>query len=94
MNENWDKNEFEKSPSGHGLGEDKWVSDEYFQYPEFFLKRFKCIYIYIPCLCHDARGKFPLLSERDRNEIIVYEHWVSEFGNVLEIIINLRSLKC
>lgn len=36
MNENWDKNEFEKSPSGHGLGEDKWVSDEYLQYPEFF----------------------------------------------------------
>lgn len=72
----------------------KWVSDEYLQYPRSFWRVSNVGHIYISCLCHDANGKFLLLSEKDRNEIIVYKHWVFEFENVLEIVINLKSLKC
>lgn len=72
----------------------KWVSDEYFQYLRIFLRVSNVGHIYISCLCHDADKKFPLLSERDRNGLIVYEHWVFEFGNVLELIINLKTLNC
>lgn len=52
----------------------KWVSDENIQYFRIFLRVSNVGHIYIPCLCHDADMKFPLLSERDRNELIVYEH--------------------
>lgn len=59
--------------------------------PRFFWMVSNAGHIYIPCLCHDADEKFPLLSERDSTDKIVYEHWVFEFGDV---VINLKSLNC